>query len=172
MTERSGALAVTVFLGTAAVLAGAIAAVAGIGLNSAASKILPAPPPACPTAGIEAAPLAGLSVKIHNAAHVEGLAAGMATRLKAHGITVESVGNRDAPELAASGADVVITAPSGNLAPAMALQGLFPRSVFLLEDGEAGTSLYLTSEKPAMADAPVGGMGTLRCSVGTPAPTP
>lgn len=145
-------------------MAGVVAAAAGIGLDAFAGKYLPGLPPECPSSPAVAAPLTGLAVSVYNAANVEGLAAATATTLEAKGLKVISLHNSPAPSDAA-GADAVITASSKNLAAAVALQSLFPKSVFRLDDEESAASLYLTADKPALEGTPPTEATRLRCSL-------
>lgn len=146
-------------------MAGVVAAAAGIGLDAVAGKYLPGLPPECPSSPVVSAPLAGLVVSVHNAANVEGLAAATAAKLKTKGVNVASLHNSPAPPDAAKGADAIVTASSKNLPAAAALQSLFPRSVFLLDEDETGARLYLTADKPAMEGTPATEATQLRCSL-------
>ncbi len=172
MSAPSSALGVTAFLAGAAILGGLLAAATGVGLNSLASGFLPGLPAECPAQSVEAAPLSSISVTVQNASGLEGLAAVTAARLKALGVDVVATGNKELPDNADPLAGVVISGPSKQLPQALAVQGIFPESVFLLidDDGKAGTSVYLAQENPAIAEAPVIGTGTMRCLLPKPAP--
>lgn len=165
MSSPNQAGGVAAYLGAAAVMAAVVATAAGIGVDAIAGKYLPGLPPECPSSTVLAAPLAGLAVSVHNAANVEGLAAATAKALEAKGLKVVSLHNSPAPPDAATGADAVITASSRNLAAAVALQSLLPKSVFMLDEDDPGASLYLTADKPALDGPPDAAAKTLRCSL-------
>ncbi|MHA7268569.1 LytR C-terminal domain-containing protein [Arthrobacter sp. HLT1-20] len=166
MTHRSLALGVTAFLGAAAILGGSLAGLLGLGVQHVAGGLLPEPPAECPTHVVAPAPLAGLAVKVHNSAKVEGLAASTAQVLKKQGVKVASLGNKAAPEASGEGHDVIIAASAKHLPEAVALQSLFPASVFLLDDAEPEPSIYLTRADPKTNPAPAASRSAVRCAAG------
>lgn len=154
------------FLGAAAVFAGALGAATALGIGVLGEKVLPPLPPECPAAAVVAAPLSGLAVNVYNSAGVEGLGAATAKALKTHGVDVVSMENKEAPKFATSGPDVIITASSEKLGEAAALQALFPKSSFLLDDAEPKVSVYLTKADHDMGGKPSTAKTELRCVSG------
>ncbi|MHA7304441.1 LytR C-terminal domain-containing protein [Arthrobacter sp. TMN-49] len=163
MTRQPSALGVAAFLGVFALLGGSLAGLLGLGVNIVAGDLHSAPVPECPGEIVAAAPLSGMAVKVHNSSNVEGLAAGTAKSLKKKGIKVVSVANKAAPETPSETSGVIITAASKQLPEAVALQALFPESVFLLDDAEPVPSVYLTRAKPKISAAPVTTKSAVRC---------
>jgi len=154
------------FLGAAAVFAGALGAAAALGLGVLGAKVLPPLAPECPAGAVVPAPLSGLAVNVYNSASIEGLAAATAKSLKTHGVDVVSTDNKEAPKFATTSPDVIITASSEKLGEAAALQALFPKSSFLLDDAEPKVSVYLTKADPKMGGKPSTAKTELRCVSG------
>lgn len=166
MGGTSGAGHVVAFLGGAAVVAGVLGAMTAMSLGALGAKFLPELPPPCPVDVVAPAPLSGLRVNVYNAANTEGLATRTADSLRAHGVDVVSLGNKEVPKFAAKGPDVIITASAAKLGEAAALQALFPGSSFLLDDDEPAVSAYLAKADPNLGGKPSTAKGTLRCASG------
>ncbi|MCC9068871.1 LytR C-terminal domain-containing protein [Arthrobacter cryoconiti] len=151
------------FLGASAIVGCLLAVVTGVGINATAGKYLPAVPAACPTELLKPTALPEISLKVYNASTVDGLAADAAKSLQSRGIKILSLGNMAAPVSVKTATAVIIVAPQKNLAQAAALQALYPESVFLLDESDPATRLFLTKEDLGMSKSDAPAQTTLRC---------
>lgn len=163
MTIGRHSLQVMAFLGTAALVAGLFAGLAGLGIDKVTVKYLPSLPPRCPPQAIEPAPMSQLSLKIYNSSNVEGLATKEAKILKIYGTKIISTGNMAAPNYPGLSAEAIIIASSKSLPEAVALQSIYPKSVFVLDETDPVMRLFLTKGNLTVGKTPATTQTPLRC---------